>query len=153
MIAMLAAALSISLARDKRSIHEWIEEDFDHHRRLLGALNKGDFESFRLGRLFTALMKRGDHILRSDLIECVILRTELVLEAENLLLSHERGEETRVADSVRAKLHRLVELESKIGKSALMIVNAHLGFGRHDLWELYMLEKEAGVAHPHVHKA
>jgi len=153
MIAMLAAALSLSLARDRRSIHEWIEDDFDRHRRLLDALNKGDFESFRLGRLFAALADRGDHLLRADLVECVKVRTELVLEAEEILLAHERGETRQVSAETRGKLERLVELERKIGKSALMFLNAHLGFGRHDLWELYMLEKETGAAHPHVHVA
>jgi RsiW-degrading membrane proteinase PrsW (M82 family) len=151
MIALLASALSLSLARDRKSIHDWIAVDFARRRRLLAALDDKRYDEFRLGRLLKALHLRADSAVLADIIDYIRTHTELVLTAEDVLLAHERGERPTIDEATRSKLVRLQALEKKIGKTARFALSAHLHFGRHEFWELYMLEKEAGFRHPHAH--
>lgn len=151
MMAMLSSVLAASMARDSKSIHDWIEVDFNRHRKLLDALNVKRYEDFKLGRLLSALHVRADGEIAKDIIDYIRTHTELVLKAEDVLLAYERGEKTLIDDGARQKMDLLFQLEKKIGKTARMVLNAHLGFGRHEFWELYMLEKESGSKHPHVH--
>jgi RsiW-degrading membrane proteinase PrsW (M82 family) len=151
MMAMLSSILATSMARDSKSIHDWIEVDFNRHRKLLDALNAKRYEDFKLGRLLSALHVRADGEVARDIVDYITTHTELVLKAEDVLLAHERGEKPEIDDGTRRKLDLLGQLEKKIGKTARMVLSAHLGFGRHEFWELYMLEKEAGSKHAHVH--
>ncbi|NNE42061.1 MAG: hypothetical protein HKN14_14210, partial [Marinicaulis sp.] len=77
--------------------------------------------------------------------------TELILAAEEVLSAHERGETKSVSAETKEKLVLLHEVEQEIGKTGLLALRPHLKFNRHEFWELYMLEKEAGFAHPRAH--
>ncbi len=151
MIAMLTSALSLSLTRDRKTIHDWIEVDYDRHRQLLESLDAKRYDDFRLGRLLKALHLRADDSITTSIIDYIRVHTELVLKAESVLFAHERGEDIVIGEETRRQIDRLQRLEQEIGKTARMVLGAHLGFGRHEFWELYMLEREAGVKHPHAH--
>ncbi len=151
MMTLLALALSIAMTRDRSSIHDWIAIDFDHHRKLIEAIDAKRYGEFKLGRLLEEMHVRADDTVATDVIAYIRTHTGLILKAEGVLLAHERGEKPAIDDATRAELHRLKDLEERIGKAALMVLGAHLKFNRHEFWELYMLEKEAGFKHPHVH--
>ncbi len=85
------------------------------------------------------------------MISYIELHTELVLAAEGILIAHEHGENTPITDEVREKLLLLHIAEKDIGKAGHLVLRTHLKFSRHEFWELYMLEKEAGFRHPHAH--
>ncbi len=146
-----SAVLAVLLRRDKKSIHDWIAVDFDHHRILLAQIRSGNFSEGKLGKLINELRKRFDTVIVDKIISYIELHTELVLAAEEILIAHERGEKTVVSKEMKEKIASLDAAESEIGKTSHLVLRAHLQFSRHEFWELYMLEKEAGFKHPHVH--
>lgn len=153
MFLALAGAFALSLTRDRRSIHDWIEADFERHRLVLKALDEGRHEAIRLGHFMEAIRERAGATLRNDVLDYVRAHSQLVLRAEETLLARERGERVEIDAATKEKLIRLQELEKRIGKTALLALRAHLHFSRHEFFELYMLEKEAGFKRPRPHGA
>ena len=147
----LAATLAIILKRDKKSIHDWIAIDFDYHRTLLIQIRSGEYPEGRFQIFLDALHDRFDAEGVEKTIYYIELHTELVLVAEEVLIAHEVGEIMLITEEVKEKLLHLHIAEKGMGKTVHLMLTAHLKFTRHEFWELYMLEKEAGFKHPHTH--
>jgi len=151
----LAAALPISLLvflyEDEKTIHDWLKVDFKAHEKLLRQIKSGEFENSRAGAFLRRMRDSEQGAMAAKLAYYLQIHTELILSAESILTAHEAGEDIVVDDGVRQKLMLLHELESEIGKTAMLAMRPHLHFNRHELWEIYMLEKEAGLqnARPH----
>ena len=147
----LPAATAIALRRDQKSIHDWIKVDFAEHQKLLTQIKSGEYERSHAGRFLTKLHDRFSARIVDKMVYYIELHTELILAAEAVLEAHEKGENISVGTDTKEKLLLLHELEQEIGKTGLLALRPHLHFNRHEFWELYMLEKEAGFAHPHAH--
>ena len=141
----------MALRRDQKSIHDWIKVDFAAHQKLLAQIKSGEYEHSIAGRFLTKLHDRFDSRVVDKMVYYIELHTELILAAEAVLEAHEKGKTISVSSETKEKLLLLHELEQEIGKTGLLALRPHLHFNRHEFWELYMLEKEAGFAHPHAH--
>ena len=152
-VMMLAfpAVMAILLRRDKKSIHHWLEVDFAAHKKLLDDIRSGNFEKSEAGRFLAKMHERFDNAMVDKMVYYIELHTELILAAEGLLEAHERGEDKHIDDETKTKLTLLHEVESEIGKTGMLALRPHLHFNRHEFWEIYMLEKEAGFKHAHAH--
>lgn len=151
MMLALPTAATVALRRDQKSIHDWIKVDFTEHQKLLAQIKSGEYEHSEAGRFLTKLHDRFDRRVVDKMVYYIELHTELILAAEAVLEAHEQGEKISVSGETKEKLLLLHELEQEIGKTGLLALRPHLHFNRHEFWELYMLEKEAGFAHPHAH--
>lgn len=151
MMLALPAAATLALRRDQKSIHDWIKVDFSEHQKLLAQIQSGEFEHSEAGRFLSKLHERFNSGVVDKMVYYIELHTELILAAETVLDAHEKGERISVDAATKEKLLLLHELEQEIGKTGLLALRPHLHFNRHEFWELYMLEKEAGFAHPHAH--
>ncbi len=147
----LPAVMTFLLRRDQKSIHHWIEVDFDEHKKLLYNLRSGEYEHSEAGRFLTRLRNCFGASIVDKMVYYIELHTELILSAETVLDAHENGEKISVDVETKEKLVLLHEIEQEIGKTGLLALRPHLHFNRHEFWELYMLEKEAGFVHPHAH--
>ena len=130
--------------RNEVTIHNFLEMDFDIHRRLLSQLQGGEFSGCETGRFLRDLERihRSPHI--GDMITYIHVHTELVLSAESVLLARERGEEVSVPDVVRDKIQLMHELEGRIGKAGMHTLNPHLKLSKHEFWLIHMFEDEVG---------
>ncbi|NOX94241.1 MAG: PrsW family intramembrane metalloprotease [Alphaproteobacteria bacterium] len=151
MMIILPTALTIILRRNQKSIHHWLEVDFAAHQELLKQIRSNDYETSPAGQFLSKLHERFDSRVVNKMIYYIELHTELILAAEEVLKAHERAEAISVSAEIKEKLILLHEIEEEIGKTSLLALRPHLQFNRHEFWELYMLEKEAGFAHPHAH--
>ena len=151
MAAALPIALLVFLREDEKTIHDWLKVDFEAHQKLLRELQSGEFENSRAGQFINRMHEGDQGAMATKLAYYLQVHTELILSAEEILAAHEKGDEIAVDDSIKQKLILLHELESEIGKTAMLAMRPHLHFNRHELWEIYMLEKEAGFQHPRPH--
>jgi len=151
MMLMLPTTMAITLKRDQKSIHHWLEIDFSQHKKLLTQIRAGDYEKSEAGRFLAKLHKRFDRLVVDKMVYYIELHTELILAAEEVLEAHEKGEKISVSAETKEKLVLLHEVEQEIGKTGLLALRPHLHFNRHEFWEIYMLEKEARFAHAHAH--
>lgn len=152
-MAMLSSVFAVLLHRESSAAEDSINLDFERHRRLLEAVDTGDYESFRLGRLLQAMHARMGDERAKDIIDYIRTHTELVLKAEAVLVARRNGEKPVIEQQTVDALHHLHALERRIGKTGRMALQSHLAFSRHEFFELYALEKEVGLAHSRAHRS
>jgi hypothetical protein len=76
-----------------------------------------------------------------EMIEYFCLHTELVLNAESILLAREKGVEVEIGEQIHEKLRQMHALEAHIGKAGLRALRPHLEFTAKDMWEIHLLEE------------
>jgi hypothetical protein len=126
--------------KSEHEVHDWLIHDYESHEHLLADIRNGTFAHSEGGRFITDLASRFSDETASDIFEYLSLHTELVLQAEKLLLARESGEMLDVGDDVRYEFYNLHALEQKIGKTAMLTIWPHLKFSHQELWELHELE-------------
>jgi RsiW-degrading membrane proteinase PrsW (M82 family) len=129
--------------KNEEDIHNWLEQDFKAHKKLLKQIDGGDFTHCEAGRFLVDLRKTFSGAVVEDMIQYLRLHTELIIDAERLLLDREQKAEVSIGEDIRTKLHEMHELEDRIGKIAFHAMQPHLNFSRKELWEIYMLEEQS----------
>jgi hypothetical protein len=74
------------------------------------------------------------------MVDYVRVYTELVVEAEEILLAREKGVTVAVPEDTHAKFVRMHTLEKTIGRTGLSAIKTQFHIEREDLWELHMLD-------------
>jgi len=130
----------IVFTKSARSMHEWLEVDFDEDALLLEQINSGEFTESRIGRFLQDLKQKFPGTVVVDMLCYLRLYTELALRAKGVLMMRENGLDTPVGERTRAKFEEMRYLEKSIGKTGLLAMSPFLQMTRKDLWQLYVLE-------------
>ena len=130
----------IVFQKSARTMHEWLEVDFDEDALLLEQINSGTFSESRIGRFLQDLKQKFPGIVVVDMLCYLRLYTELALRAKGVLMMRENGLDTPVGERTRAKFEEMRYLEKSIGKTGLLAMSPFLQMTRKDLWQLYVLE-------------
>ncbi|MGA9572736.1 MAG: PrsW family glutamic-type intramembrane protease [Lysobacterales bacterium] len=136
----LPAIFLVVFRKGARSMHEWLEVDFDEDAKLLEQINSGEFTQSRIGRFLQDLKQKFPAIVVVDMLCYLRLYTELALRAKGVLMMRENGLDTPVGERTRAKFEEMRYLEKSIGKTGLLAMSPFLQMTRKDLWQLYVLE-------------
>lgn len=126
--------------KSARSMHEWLEVDFDEDAMLLEQINSGEFADSRIGRFLQDLKQKFPGTVVVDMLCYLRLYTELALRAKGVLMMRENGLDTPVGERTKAKFEEMRYLEGSIGKTGLLAMSPFLQMTRKDLWQLYVLE-------------
>jgi RsiW-degrading membrane proteinase PrsW (M82 family) len=126
--------------KSARSMHEWLEVDFDEDALLLQQINSGEFADSRIGRFLQDLKQKFPGTVVVDMLCYLRLYTELALRAKGVLMMRENGLDTPVGERTKAKFEEMRYLEKSIGKTGLLAMSPFLQMTRKDLWQLYVLE-------------
>jgi len=126
--------------KSARSMHEWLEVDFDEDAMLLEQINSGEFTESRIGRFLQDLKQMFPGTVVVDMLCYLRLYTELALRAKGVLMMRENGLDTPVGERTKAKFEEMRYLEKSIGKTGLLAMSPFLQMTRKDLWQLYVLE-------------
>lgn len=137
---VLPAIFVIVFRKSARSMHEWLELDFDEDVLLLEQINSGEFTESRIGRFLQDLKQMFPGTVVVDMLCYLRLYTELALRAKGVLMMRENGLDTPVGERTRAKFEEMRYLEKSIGKTGLLAMSPFLQMTRKDLWQLYVLE-------------
>jgi RsiW-degrading membrane proteinase PrsW (M82 family) len=140
---VLPAILLMIFAKSEEQIHTWLLSDYETHQHLLFEIESGEFVNDEAGRFITNLAQRFGDTAAADMFEYVKLHTELVLRAESIDLTQERGGHVTLTGADDAKFDRMHALEKKIGRTALAALGPHLKFSRKELFEIHELERLA----------
>lgn len=127
--------------RSARSMHTWLELDFDEDVRLLEQINSGEFSATNIGRFLEDLKQKFPGTVVVDMLCYLRLYTELALRAKGLLMMRENGLDAPVGERTREKLEEMDYLKKSIGKTGYLAISPFLQMTRKDLWQLYMLDK------------
>lgn len=137
---ILPPILMVVFEKSARSMHEWLEVDFDEDALLLEQISSGEFKETKIGRFLEDLKQKFSGPVVVDMLCYLRLYTELALRAKGVLMMRENGLDTPVGERTRAKFEELRYLEKSIGKTGLLAMSPFLQMTRKDLWQLYVLE-------------
>ncbi len=136
----LPLILLIVFQKGARSMHEWLELDFDEDALLLEQINSGEFKESKIGQFLEDLKQKFSGPVVVDMLCYLRLYTELALRAKGVLMMRENGLDTPVGERTRAKFEEMRFLEKSIGKTGCLAMSPFLQMTRKDLWQLYILE-------------
>ena len=144
---ILPTLLFMLFERNTISIHNYLEVDFDSHKRLLRQIEHGNFTGCEAGRFLLDLKQVVAGSAAQDMVYYFHLHTELVLSAEQLLLAREQGLKVSIDKEIIEKLTEFHGLEKSIGKAGMKALRPHLHFSHKELWEVHLLDDEAHHHH------
>jgi RsiW-degrading membrane proteinase PrsW (M82 family) len=137
---ILPPILLFVFQKSARSMHEWLEVDFDEDAMLLEQISSGGFTESRIGKFLEDLKQKFPGTVVVDMLCYLRLYTELALRAKGVLMMRENGLDTPVGERTKAKFEEMRYLEKSIGKTGLLAMSPFLQMTRKDLWQLYILE-------------
>lgn len=144
---LIPVTLFLALARSERATQQWLRADHAAHMRLLADIRSGAFAASDAGKALQTLSANAPPHAADAIAKYAELKLELVLIAEETLLSAQSGEgDVVIAEGVAEKFARLDELERALGWTAVAAVDARLALSRNDLWELGRVRARAGAA-------
>ncbi len=139
-LVVLPPILLFVFQKSARSMHEWLEVDFDEDAMLLEQINSGEFTESKIGKFLEDLKQKFPGTVVVDMLCYLRLYTELALRAKGVLMMRENGLDTPVGERTKAKFEEMRYLEKSIGKTGLLAMSPFLQMTRKDLWQLYVLE-------------
>ena len=119
----------------------WLVEESEGHRLWLEEWRKGGFPADASGQRIAALAGRATKAESERIREYCMLKTELVLTAEEELLDRDRTLEEGEAERLRSGFARLEALQQEIGRTGFAALRRILPFSRNDEWELSELKE------------
>lgn len=122
----------------------WLAEESEGHRRWLEQWRSGGFPSDAAGQRIAALAARSKPAEAELIREYCLLKTELVLTAEEELLDRDRELEEGETERVRAAFAGLERVKRSLGRSGYAALRPLLPFSRNDEWELSELRELIG---------
>jgi RsiW-degrading membrane proteinase PrsW (M82 family) len=142
---ILAPVVLIGLLRFGESeTHQWLVEESESHRRWLEEWRGGGFPADESGRRIAALAERTTKPEADRIREYCLLKTELVLAAEEELMDRDR----KLEEDERQRLHeafgRLARLQQEMGRTGFAALRELLPFSHNDEWELAELQELVG---------
>jgi RsiW-degrading membrane proteinase PrsW (M82 family) len=144
---ILPTLLFMLFERNTVSIHNYLEVDFDSHKRLLRQIEHGELSGCEAGRFLMDLKQVVTGSVARDMVYYFHLHTELVLSAEQLLLAREQGINVSIDKEIIEKLTEFHGLEKTIGKAGMKTLRPHLHFSHKELWEVHLLDDESHHHH------
>ena len=136
---VLPPILWVVFQKSARSMHEWLELDFDEDALLMEQINSGEFASSKIGRFLEDLKQKFSGPVVVDMLCYLRLYTELALRAKGVLMMRENGLEVPTGERTRAKFEELRYLEKSIGKTGCLAMKPFLHLERKDLWQMNVL--------------
>ncbi len=144
---ILPTLLFMLFERNTVSIHNYLEVDFNSHKRLLRQIEHGELSGCEAGRFLMDLKQVVTGSVSRDMVYYFHLHTELVLSAEQLLLAREQGINVSIDKEIIEKLTEFHGLEKSIGKAGMRALRPHLHFSHKELWEVHLLDDESNHHH------
>ena len=150
---VVAPLLLIALLRlGESQTQQWLAEESEGHRRWLAQWREGGFPADASGQRIAALAARATPA-EAELIRIFcILKTELVLKAEEELIDRDRQLEAEEAERLRAAFAKLGRLRKALGRVAHAELCRQLPFSANDEWELDELQELIGSEKIHARK-
>ncbi len=127
--------------RSEILLKQWMESGMDNDVQLLAQINEGNFSESHAGIYLSSLQNKFSGTVLADMLCLIRIRLELAIKAKGILLMKQAGIPIVLDDEVKEQLNELKFLERNIGSTGMLALSPIFHTSTHDLWQLYMLEK------------
>ncbi len=139
-ILLVPPVMYVVFERSTRSIHDWMELDFDADADLIQQLDSGEFGNTRVGRYLEQLRERFEGLVIVDMLCYLRLYTELSMRAKGVMMMRQHGLDLPADPAIEERFAELDYLENSIGRTGLLTLQPFLDTNRRDLWHLNNLK-------------
>jgi len=145
-VTFIAAPLALLglLHLGENETQQWLAEESEGHRRWLEEWRAGGFPADASGQRIAALAARSTPVEAALIRDYCLLKTELVLTAEEELLDRDRKLEEGEMERLRAAFARLEQTRKALGRMGYAELRRQLPFSANDEWELEELRELIG---------
>ena len=137
---ILPPVLQIIFRRSARTLHDWLELDFDADTRLITMIGSGEFSESKIGLFLDDLRSKFEGPVVVDMLCYLRIYTELAIRAKSALIAREHGLDLPVGERTRANFEELRYLEKSIGKTGCLAMKPFLQLERKDLWQMHVID-------------
>jgi RsiW-degrading membrane proteinase PrsW (M82 family) len=137
----LPPLLQLVFQRSAKSLHDWLELDFDADADLINMIESGEFSKSKIGLFLDDLRKKFEGPVVVDMLCYLRVYTELAIRAKAALIARENGLEIPVGERTREKFQELHFLEKSIGKTGCLAMKPFLQIERKDLWQMHVINR------------
>ena len=128
--------LYLTFHKNAHATSKWLTEDAEKHRMLLREIQSGAFSKSHDGQAIREAMRTHPDAGFRDAIRYFQTKTQLVLDAEELILGLYVGGNRESTDKESELFAMLDDLEILLGRSYLNAMEPYFRFTRNDIWEL-----------------
>ena len=137
---ILPPLLQLVFHHSSKSLHNWLELDFDADTDLLNMIESGEFSQSKIGLFLDDLREKFEGPIVVDMLCYLRVYTELAIRAKAALIARENGLELPVGERTREKFEELHFLEKSIGKTGCLAMKPFLQIERKDLWQMHVID-------------
>jgi RsiW-degrading membrane proteinase PrsW (M82 family) len=137
---VLPPLLGLVFRRSAKSMHDWLEIDFDADTELIEMITSGNFPESKIGQFLNDLKTKFEGPVVVDMLCYLRIYTELAIRAKGLLMMRENGFDVPAGERTHEKFAELHYLERSIGKTGCLAMKPFLLLERKDLWQMNVLE-------------
>jgi RsiW-degrading membrane proteinase PrsW (M82 family) len=137
---VLPPLLGLVFRRSAKSMHDWLEIDFDADTELIEMITSGNFPESKIGQFLNDLKTKFEGPVVVDMLCYLRIYTELAIRAKGLLMMRENGFDVPAGERTHEKFAELRYLERSIGKTGCLAMKPFLLLERKDLWQMNVLE-------------
>ncbi|NCF64136.1 MAG: PrsW family intramembrane metalloprotease [Gammaproteobacteria bacterium] len=138
---VLPPLLQMVFQRSAKSLHDWLELDFDADTDLIDMIDSGEFSQSKIGLFLDDLREKFEGPIVVDMLCYLRVYTELAIRAKAALIARENGLEIPVGERTREKFQELRFLEKSIGKTGCLAMKPFLQIERKDLWQMHVIDR------------
>jgi len=138
---ILPPLLQLVFQRSAKSLHDWLELDFDADTDLIDMIESGEFSQSKIGLFLDDLREKFEGPIVVDMLCYLRVYTELAIRAKAALIARENGLEIPVGERTREKFQELHYLEKSIGKTGCLAMKPFLQIERKDLWQMHVIDR------------
>lgn len=125
----------------EKATHRWLGASFDTDQDLLGAIQRGQVSSTRIGRYLKKLKKRFSAADVADMLCLIRLHAELSIKAKGVLMMRKAGFPPPPDPTIQNRLQELAYLEGSIGRTGRRALRPIFSMSHRELWQLHMLRE------------
>lgn len=124
---------------NEKTIHTWLEIEFDTEVAMLGMIKKGRFVETRTGSFLLSLKTHFPKEVVVDMYCFISLYLELSVKAKGYMMLKESDIVIAADPGLKDKLAELTSLRRSIGKAGYLAIAPVFRMSRKDLWKLTLL--------------
>ncbi len=140
---MIPIVLYLVFERSEQRLRQWLEVGFNTDQELLQIIMAGGVMNSNVGEYFRKLQQRFPGEVVVDMLCLLRIHLELSIRAKGILLMHEAGFPVPHDPEVAERFDEMKSLEKNIGTTGKRALAPFIHTSKRDLWQLYMLDKEA----------
>jgi len=139
-LVIFVAAVYLIFSENEKSVHKWIEDEFDSEILLIQELNSGNLKDTQTGKYINEIKSRFSPFIVFDMLCLIGLSLELSIQAKVILMLQNSEIKLPFDAELDSKIKEYFALQKNIGITGMSALSPVLKISRKELWKISKLQ-------------